>query len=167
MLIFILLWLASSIEISMIPSSGTPPYKMKYISGIYDEILNRLIIFGGYNERILKYTSSLYTYDLSQNLWNEIIVDSSFTPPGLGQSSLYLRADRTLLVIFGEKDKGPSSDIFSFNLNTSSWKLENLSGNSIAGRKLFASCSFSYLNTSYIAIFGGATQNGVDNSLFL
>ena len=28
---------------------------------------------------------------------------SRFTPPGLGMSSLYLRTDRTLLVLFGEK----------------------------------------------------------------
>jgi hypothetical protein len=92
---------------------------------------------------------------------------SRFTPPGLGMSSLYLRTDKTLLVLYGEKDNAISSDIFSFNFNTSSWKLENLSGNSIKGRKLFASCSFTYLNTSYIAIFGGTTQNGVENNLYL
>ena len=81
---------------------------------------------------------------------------------------MYLRSDRTIIVLFGLKANGITSDIYSFDLVTYIWKIEYLIGDKILGRNDFGATSFiNAHNKGFIAIFGGITQNGPSNDLFL
>ena len=68
MILFLLVLSVVSLEISMIPPTGTPPDRNLYSSAVYDSQYNRIITIGGYNLNENEYFSSINTYDLSTNL---------------------------------------------------------------------------------------------------
>ncbi|OMJ71786.1 hypothetical protein SteCoe_29907 [Stentor coeruleus] len=154
-------------EISQIPSTGTPPQRTYALTSIFDKQENRIISFGGYIIDEKSYTYALNIFNLTENLWDRILPESSLVPPGLGFSQLYLRNDRTLLAFFGEKSDGISGDVFSFNLNTRIWNTERLIGDSIPGRRFYGFERFDFGGKKYVGIFGGITHAGVSNDLFL
>ena len=163
-----LYFIAYSIDISYIPSTGNPPSQRYGVSSVYDELENRIIIYGGYSSKSDTYLSDLYIFDLNSFTWLEILPDSSTIPEGLEASYMYLRSDRTLLIFFGLRYSGVSADVYSFNLITHYWKLESLTGDLIKGRKDFGATEYiNYQNESFIAIFGGMTYSGSSNELFL
>ena len=166
MILFLLVLSVVSLEISMIPPTGTPPDRNLYSSAVYDSQYNRIITIGGYKVKQHEYTSSIYTYNFMTNLWGEIFAETSIFP-GICLLSLYLRNDRKVLAFFGQKQDGFSSQVFSFDLNTYSWNTETLSGDSILGRYYNGFTYFTSSNTTYLAFFGGLTHKGADNNLFL
>ena len=162
-----LFFIANCAIISTIPSTGIPPLQRYGVFAVYDELEDRIITYGGYNDQS-KYLSDIYSFYLNSSMWSEIQPESLTTPDGSYSSYMYLRSDRTLLTFFGLKHLGISSDIFSFDLVTYTWKVESLTGDKIIGRNDFAATNFiSDQNVSYIAIFGGTTHNGASNELFL
>ena len=164
---YFFLYIAYALDVSIIPSTGTPPNSLIKAGACYDKLYNRIIVFGGYSIIAQSFASDLLWFDLSNNLWGEIITQSYISPPGLDGNQIYLRNDRSLFVFFGNMEDTISSEVFRFNLNTSSWSVETLSGDPLIGRSDYAFCEFEYLNKEYVAIFGGLTMNGVDNLLFL
>ena len=162
-----LYFIANSTTISSIPSTGIPPSQRFLVSAVYDELENRIITYGGYDDQN-GYVSDLYAFYLNSSTWSEIPFESSTIPEGPKSSYMYLRSDRTLLVFFGMKFSGISSDIYGFDLVTYRWKEEFLSGDKITGRNDFGATSFiNDQNATIIAIFGGITYNGPSNELFL
>ena len=138
------------------------------VSAVYDEKDNRIITYGGYDTSQGVYLSDLYAFDLTSHTWSEIFPDSSTIPQGLYSTYIYLRSDRSLLVFFGERDNGISADVYSFNLISHCWKLESLTGDLIPGRNDFGATVYTNdQNITFIAFFGGLTQNGASNELFL
>ena len=153
--------------ITKIPSTGNPPNRRFLTSTVIDKTLNRLISFGGYDTVLQSYVSSLITFDLNTNSWGEIFSESSTTPQNSMETIVHIRSDRKILLLFGENDSGISSGVYTFDLTTYYYQIEFLRGDPILGRTYSASTSFTYLNTSYLAIFGGVTRNGVENDLYL
>ena len=151
-----------------IPSTGTPPIQKYQCSSVYDEQENRIITYGGYDNKNSKYLSDLSFFDLNTYTWEDILPASSEIPKGTSMQYMHLRSDRFLLIFFGERSNGISSDVFSFDLISNSWKSETLIGDRITGRSNFAVTEFiNNQNETFIAFFGGITQNGADNSLFM
>ena len=154
--------------IQSIPFTGIPPTQRYAASAVYDELEHRIIIFGGYDKFQQIYSSDLYAFDIYNYTWSEILPGSSIIPEGLYSPYTYLRSDRTLLVFYGLKYSGISSDVYSFDLITYSWKLESLTGDKIIGRNDFGATTFqNSQNETFIGIFGGITQIGASNELFL
>ena len=60
-----LYFIAYSIDISYIPSTGNPPSQRYGVSSVYDELENRIIIYGGYSSKSDTYLSDLYIFDLN------------------------------------------------------------------------------------------------------
>ncbi|OMJ77208.1 hypothetical protein SteCoe_23243 [Stentor coeruleus] len=156
-----------ALKITQIPSTGTPPQLNYALTSIFDDQENRIISFGGYILEEKSYTYALNIFNLTENLWDRILPESSLVPPGLGSAQLYLRKDRTLLVFFGEKADGISGDVFSFNLNTRIWNTERLIGDPISGRRFYGFERFVFEGKNYVGIFGGITYLGSCNDLFL
>ena len=166
-MLYFLIFLAKGINISLIPKTGPPPSESYETSAVYDSVENQIIVFGGWSHKTDEYLSRISTYSLTSNLWGELSPESSQSPPGLTFTRLYLRSDRNLFVFFGQKATGQSSDIFCFNLETLSWSVITLSGDPISGRSNFGFASFSSSSGNYVAVFGGITDAGIDNNLYL
>ena len=151
-----------------VPITGIAPIQNYGASAVYDEKENRIIIYGGYSYDEDSYLSDLYVFDLNSTTWSEILPDSSIIPEGSYSNYMYLRSDNTLLVFFGFKYSGISSDIYSFNLISYSWKIESLIGDSIRGISDFGATEYiNDQNETFIAFFGGITHSGASNMLFL
>ena len=114
----------------------------------------------------LQRTSRLYTFNLTDLNWDEIYPESDYKPPGTSSAKLALYSN-TLFVFYGKKAEGINADVFSFSLDTHTWKIEYLEGENFQGRVYSAFTSFEYNNTVYAAIFGGLTHSGSSNDLFL
>ena len=156
-----------SLKISEIPSSGAPPPHKNNLSGVYDPEEFRIITFGGANLDSNILSSTLDSFNLLNNTWDKSIPTSYLTPPPLESSRLYLRSDRKLLLFFGETTSGVNSEVYTFDLNTYSWRLETLTGDPLPGRSRFGFTSFTYLSIKYLALFGGLTHIGMSNDLFM
>lgn len=152
---------------STIPITGSPPNRRYLLTAIFDLESNQLISFCGfdYNENGL--TSQINAFNLESKTWKEIIPESSFSPSPFQSSKSYLRSDRKVLIFFGENVQGISSDVYSFDLKTNSWRTEKLIGDTIEGRSSFGFTSFLYLGNEYVGVFGGLTHNGQNNDLFM
>ena len=166
-MIFLLLLIAEGFDISKIPASGVPPSRRFQTLTVFDADLNRLITFGGYDAGVNSYLSSITTFDLTTYTWGIISPESSLNPPPSGPVGVFLTSNRKLLTFFGQNTAGLSSDVYSFDLNTYSWRNEILTGDLILGRGASGFVAFTYLNTDYVAIYGGLTRNGLDTNLYL
>ena len=164
---FLLIFLVQGMDITKIPSTGNPPNRRFLTSTAIDKALNRLISFGGFDTVLQSYVSSLITFDLNTNSWGEIFPESLIIPQSSMATIVYIRSDRKMLLLFGENDSGISSGVYTFDLTTYYYRIEYLLGDPILGRTHSASTSFTYLNASYLALFGGVTRNGVENDLYL
>ena len=158
--------IALGITVSKIPSTGTPPQPHSWSTPAYDETSNRIILFGGYFPDSREYLSTLFTFSLTELNWDMIYPESDYEPPGLSAAYTAIHSNG-LYVFFGQKYKGLSSDVYRFDLITYRWELANLQGDVMLGRYSYSFTSFSYLNSAYVAIFGGITHYGYDNELFL
>ncbi|OMJ94325.1 hypothetical protein SteCoe_2525 [Stentor coeruleus] len=166
-MLFLLLKIVSSLKITNIPESGSPPNRLTGSAAVYDEVMNRIITFGGIEYRNNIQVNSVLTFDLNFLKWGEIKTQSTFIPDGRELSSIYLKPDRKLLVFFGVTASGISSDVYSFNLETGIWKAEDLTGDAIPGRDGAGFASFTYSDTHYVAFFGGLTLNSLDDNLYI
>ena len=164
---FIFFCIVGGMQITKIPPTGSPPNKRYQTSSAIDKDQNRLIIFGGYDAVLGSIVSSLITFDLNANTWGQIIPESLIPPPNIMGAIVHIRSDRKMLVLFGKTDSGISSGVYTFDLNNYCWKTETLVGDTILGRIYAASTAFVYLNTVYLAIFGGITHNEAENDLYL
>ncbi|OMJ94599.1 hypothetical protein SteCoe_2248 [Stentor coeruleus] len=166
-MLLIFLAIVQGFKISKIPESGTPPTRKYGSKAVYDPETNQIIIFGGYSVSQGIYVSNLDTFNLTGGFWDKIYPQSAFVPPGLKSSGIFLRNDRKIFVVFGEKSDGISSDTYSFNLDTRIWKQEYLSGYPIPGLKYFSYTSFTFSSNTYLALFGGASHIGRSNNIYL
>ena len=158
--------IASSISLSAIPSTGTPPEKASGVGSAYYETRNQILVFGGYKSDTKKYSSKLHSFNLTNLEWELILPGSNAMPPGLAFGKTIVHSD-IFYVFYGKKYEGVSSDIFTFNLITFVWDITKLQGDIFPGRSNFAFTSFSYMDIDHVAIFGGLWYNGINNELFM
>lgn len=126
-----------------------------------------MIIFGGFDTLSSEYQTSIHTFNLTSSTWGTIYSQSYLTPSGFTGSCSYFRSDRTVLIFFGKSKLGINSDIYSFNLNTYSCKIESLTGDPILGRTGASCAFFQSLDEEYIMIFGGLSGKGRTNDLYV
>ncbi|OMJ95574.1 hypothetical protein SteCoe_990 [Stentor coeruleus] len=156
-----------SLEISLLPSQGPNPPLITYSNAVYDETTSTLITIGGFNTESKKLTSEIYTFSLLNNTWGEIIPESEYIPEPFQEHYLYMTKSRVILVLFPNTEKGLVSDIFAFDLKTSKWEKNTLTGESISSRSHSSICSFTHNDTDYIAVYGGFEKFGYDENLYL
>ncbi|OMJ82365.1 hypothetical protein SteCoe_16966 [Stentor coeruleus] len=154
-------------EISKIPSYGSPPSRLTGATAVYDEVENRIITFGGFDYQLNQASSEIKTFDLTSLEWGILTSHSNIVPPGLDFACMYLRDDRKLFVFFGMSSIGNNNEVYSYNINTYTFKIEKIKGFNMLGRTLYAFTSFSYNNTNYVGIFGGIMITGLDYNLYL
>ena len=154
------------ISVTKLPSTGSPPQAFSDGSLVYDEASNRIISFGGRVLQTNTCISSLYSFSLTNLSWDTIYPESDYKPPGLSDSYTAIHSN-ALYVFFGLKFEGISCDIYKFDLKIFKWEVVTTQGITIPGRFRHSSTSFTYLDSTYVAIFGGLTSNGYDNELYL
>ena len=166
--LYLLWFIIYGMNVTLIPSTGTPPVQKYEWASVYDEKEHRIITFGGYDNTNNEFLSDLYYFDLNSLEWYYIISSSSEVPKGRFSSYMYLRSDRVLLIFFGQRYDGITSDVFSFDLTTHSWKLESLTGDKVAERCNFGADYFTNnQNETFVAFYGGITQSEISSDLFL
>jgi hypothetical protein len=156
-----------AIDYLKIPTTGSSPSRTTASAAVYDPIDNIIITFGGFNYQLNAMSSALKTFSLQTLTWGELTPHSNLIPPGLESTQLYLRSDRKLFVFFGSSTAGTSNEIYCFNLKNFIWTIQELTGETIYGRDHFGFTSFEYNGDNYVAIFGGLTHKGLDNTLYL
>ena len=162
-----LVFFSNSIEISLLPESGTPPFRSIYSTAALDNISNRIILYGGATENFANLISSLHVFDVSSKKWSEIEPQSLIEPPGLYSAYSFLSSNGKFYLLFGNTEKGLSSDIYSFDFDHLTWNYEKFSGDILKGSVLGASCSFQYDGKDWFAIYGGMTVYGESEDLYL
>lgn len=166
-MLFLFFSLATAIEYTKIPTTGSPPSRTTAAAAVYDPILNQIITFGGFNYQLNSVSSTLNSFSLETLTWKEITPHSKMIPPGLESTKLYLRPDRKLFVLYGSGTSGINNEIYCFNLITFIWTIQETTGDSIYGRDHFAFTSYEYEGNHFLAIFGGLTQIGLNMDLYL
>ena len=167
LLFAILVFPSYSIEIISLPKSGTPPYRSMHNSATFDYISNRIILYGGATENYGNLIAALYVFDVSSKKWSEIESQSLISPPGLYSAYSFLSSNRKFYLLFGNTEKGLSSDIYSFDFDHLAWNFERLSGDLLKSSVFGASCSFKYDGKDWFAIYGGMTVHGESSDLYL
>ena len=162
-----LLFCIYSIEITSLPESGTPPFRAIYSSAAFDKISNKIILYGGATENFGNLIDSLSVFDVSSNKWSLIESQSLISPPGLYSAYSFLSSNGKFYLLFGNTEKGLSSDIYSFDFDHLSWNFEKPSGDILKSSVYGASCSFEHDGTTWLAIYGGVTVHGEFADLYL
>jgi hypothetical protein len=165
--LFLFSILSPGLQISSIPAQGSPPMGLELNTAVFDSLTSSIIIVGGYSTLTTSDTSALYTFSLSSQQWGEIVPESEFVPSGMQKHFSYLTSQRVILNFLGTSNSRYVSDVLAFDLNTSRWSTVVLSGDLITGRSYFLACGFEQNGTEFIAVYGGFTQSGYDNSLYL
>ncbi|OMJ79590.1 hypothetical protein SteCoe_20359 [Stentor coeruleus] len=153
--------------ISKIPPSGPAPNPMLKSKATYLPNTKEILLFGGQDVSTSEYKSTLYTFNIESLVWGEIIPQSYENPPGLIYAEIFLVSENKILVFFGEMKNAISSKVYSFDLKTKIWNTEQLSGDNIIGRVSYACSDFYYKGVKYLAIYGGLTSNGIDDSFYI
>lgn len=166
-MLFLILLIAEAFYLSKIPGEGVPPSRRYQTLTVFDAVLNRLITFGGYETSTNSFLSSITTFDLTTYTWGIISHESTLSPPPSSPAGICITSSRKLIIFFGESVAGMSSDVYSFDLISYSWRNEELTGDPILGRGAAGFTTLMYLGTDYVAIYGGLTRNGLDTNLYL
>jgi len=88
---------------------------------VYDDLNNRLVIFGGYGEDDTKYDDT-WAFYLENNSWVQIHTDNQ-PSKRYGHSMVYDVLDN-VAIIFGGNDypSGKKNDLWEFDMETDSWE---------------------------------------------
>jgi hypothetical protein len=167
LIILTLLVYASELQLSRLPTFGTPPKAMTNVAATYNNETNEILIFGGQSLETEHYSSTIYKFNLNTFLWGEEFCGSELKPTGLMSAIVLMQSSTKLLVLFGNVFDEISSDCYSFDFETQSWEIEKLKGDKISGRVKSAYCEFEYNSTRFLAIYGGTTYKGISNELYL
>lgn len=155
------LQLSHSLIIEKIPNHKTPPSSTYYSSSVYDPINNQIISIGGVDSYANTQVPKIWSYNLDSNEFRKIEKLSDYEPAEYAYHATYLRNDRKILVF------GYSSGISSFNLINSAWSYEITLGDQIPDLSIFAHTTFKYNETEFVAIFGGFSELGAQDVLYL
>jgi hypothetical protein len=130
-------------------------------SAVYDIQNDQIITIGGRESSSDFAHSQVRSFNLKTNEFHTIRSTSEMKPSSYEGHFLFLRQDRKIFVF------GTCSDVFAFNLDTSSWTYEKISG-SLVGNIINAGySSFNFKGINYVGIFGGITEKGYNNDLYL
>ena len=156
-----------AIQYAELPSSGVCPSRMTRSSSVFLPKTNQILTFGGRIAQSGEFSSSLYTFSLDSNKWNEIAPKSEIRPPKMYNSKLFIHSSRFLILLFGCSKTFISSTIYKFDLDSHIWSTTLLSGDTLPALEDSSSCLFVHNQIEYFAIFGGLSLEGVQNSLYL
>ena len=155
------LQLSLSLILEKIPKHKTPPSSTYYSSSVYDPQNNQIISIGGVDSYANTQSPKVWAYNLDSNEFRKIEKLSDYEPAEYAYHGTYLRNDRKVLVF------GFTSGISSFNLINNAWSYETTLGDQIPDLSLFGHTSFRYNNTDFIAIYGGSSDSGTQDVLYL
>ena len=93
--------------------------------------------------------------------FNKVFHLSEYEPKSYSSHCMFLRDDRKIL-IFGFK-----AGVASFSLQNQAWSEEKLTGDLLYDVGAPGFTDFFFNNTQYVAIFGGISELGIQNDLFL
>ena len=158
--------LIQSILIQPIPSSGTSSPRMIHSSASSGNPKTLIFFFGGEEENN-SLSSSLFSFDITRNYWQEIFSHSSFTPGGLSRCKSFLNSQNKLTVFYGVNEKGISENIYSFDVKLAYWQAASFNGDFIDPLIDSADCVFVFKSKTYFAMYGGVSINGLSSSLYL
>jgi hypothetical protein len=158
---------AISILVETIPPQGPPPMNLVYTSAVYDSYSNSIIIVGGYYLDSNTDTSDIYGFNLTTLKWFQIIPESDFIPKGFELHYLFLTQSREILVFFGKYNDRCISDVYSFDLNSNKWSIQNIQGDKISARNFDVITAFRQNATDYIAVYGGVDNYKYDLALYM
>lgn len=153
--------LISSFTLTPIPASKSPPRTMTSTAAVYDSSTNQIFTLGGREGSSNLVHSQVKSFNLASNEFKSIRATSEVKPKSLEGHFAFLRKDRKIFVI------GSSSDVFSFNLQTSAWAYESLTGDLIGNIQNAGFTSFVMDGVEYVAVMGGITEQGFNNDLFM
>jgi hypothetical protein len=156
-----------SLEMTLLPSTGTPPTRSILSTTSYNPLKDEIILFGGATENYAELLSSLHIFNLKLSRWSTVIPQSSLVPPGIYSSFSFCSSDGKFFLLFGKTEKGISSDVYSFDFNHLSWEIVKLSGDSFKAAVDGASCHFEYNGKTWFAIYGGVNAFGESQDLIL
>ena len=163
MLIFLLLFhpLCTSLTLTKIPSSGTPPQNLAGSSAVYSTKTNTIITTGGQLLSETQIFPDIWKFNLTSKTWSSPLITSQFIPTGMRRHRAYLRSDNKILIF------GVYKEILIYDLEDDSWSSVSLLGAQLHSIYSFGFTSFQKNNSEYVAIFGGSSLESYKNSLFL
>ena len=157
---------ASDAVLTPLQSSSLSPRSSIFSSIAFYKNGNQVIVYGGTNSRISSVYSSLYSFDITNQNWSELVPKSSIFPPELYSSIAFIYGQKYYL-LFGITENRLFPDCYSFDLQSREWNLEVLNGIKIEPALESASILFEYEGDSYLAIHGGVTSKGKSADLYL
>ena len=153
--------ICTSIIIDNIPFHKTPPSSTYVSSSVYDQLHNEIITIGGVDILTNTQKPNVFAYSLTKNQFYKIEKLSDYEPTSYAYHRSYLRHDRKIL------NFGYNSGVVSFSLVNRAWSIEVIVGDELLDLASFGFTDFILNNTVYVALFGGVSEMGVQNSLYL
>ena len=152
--------------IAPVKSSSLSPPSSIFSSIAYYEEASQVLLYGGSNSRISSVYSSLYSFDVKNQDWNELVPKSSLLPPALYSSISFIYGQKYYL-LFGVTENRLFTDCYSFDLQSREWNFEEVNGIKLEPTLEPASILYEYEGNSYLAVHGGVTSNGLSADLYL
>lgn len=165
MLILFLSYLQSitSVSVSHIPSTGTPPISLKASCIAYNS--SGVIYYFGGHEKSDKVHNEIYTFDTLQSFWEESIPIRSNKPDPRYNAGCFTYKD-SFYVFAGNTNNGPVNDLWAYNPVLMAWsEVETLDLPSF--RYLFGYCVFEYEGKLYFSVYGGWKDEGLSSGFYL
>lgn len=171
MLILALLLSCECISISYIPKTNTSPSKRGYLVMDYHILTNSLIAFGGGGDSNEK-RNDIWSFNFDNSAWREFVSSSPAQPSNLyivkrtNEGGFCSQANSKFYIFAGSTEYGLINDLWEFDINEFSWT-EIQTKSPPKSRYNFACTSYIEGNIEYFAVFGGATNFGEDNYLYM
>lgn len=156
-----------SVQVTELPHSGVSPDRMTRTSSILLPTSSQILTFGGRIASSGTLSNSIFSYSIPENKWSEITPKSSFRPPAMYNTKLFIQSSKYLIVLFGTSSDEISSNVYKFDLNLLVWSIISISGNFRLGLDDSASCIFEYNGTEYLALYGGNSIEGGQEGFYL
>lgn len=153
-----------------IPSTRTPPSARVGIGLAIIPSTYTLLTFGGSSGN--DYFDDTWTFNILQNYWKEVLISTESRPCNLyiaprNYYGIFSSALSKKIYIFGGNSYlGLKNDFWEYDHEYSKWtELKTINPPSL--RRSFSYTSFVKDENEIFVIFGGETENGINNELFM
>lgn len=159
---------AKELSLEIIPRSYSPALPVR--GAVMSAIGQTLLVFGGKEDSDILH-NSLYSYNMTENVWEKIITMNIEIPCKLYIAPRYRSSsfihNEEFCVYGGNTLLGPDQDIWCINLKSFQWLKLETSGKKPQGNSLNGFKDFYLENIHYFAIYGGYHKSGLNSNLYL
>ncbi|OMJ74118.1 hypothetical protein SteCoe_27038 [Stentor coeruleus] len=145
----------------VLPSWNSSPEAREGSILDYNPDLNSIILYGGSTPD--SFFNDIWTFSINDYIWSKLYINQAYSPDPSAYGQGWINKN-SFYMMGGVSFKGLCTEIWKFSFVSYTWQRLTIEGTQ-SFRSHAGFIKFKYSDENYVAIFGGFSMTGLDNTL--